>query len=251
MPETMSKSQRYRAQLQAMQDWDAFLLAESNLPGPRSNLELAFVVAELGDEALFLRYLEHAPEQAPVNTPAEFLPVCGVIGLGRFAGPQRPDVLARLRRCANDPRWRMREGVAMALQTLGRSHMDFLLDEMTAWAAGTALEQRAAAAALCEPALLKQPAQVQRVLDILDAITGRMSAAPDRKSEDFKALRKGMAYCWSVAVAALPDAGRPYLEKWCASTDKDIRWLVRENLKKDRLLRIDPAWVETCLQRLG
>ncbi|MBA3873794.1 MAG: hypothetical protein H0X30_32070, partial [Anaerolineae bacterium] len=60
--------------------------------------------------------------------------------------------------------------------------------------------------------------------------------------------RKGLAYCWSVAVAALPEQGKPLMEKWLASSDKDIRWLMRENLKKDRLKRMDSAWVDRSLK---
>jgi hypothetical protein len=34
------------------------------------------------------------------------------------------------------------------------------------------------------------------------------------------------------------------MEKWLASSDKDIQWIMRENLKKARLARMDAAWVE-------
>jgi hypothetical protein len=33
------------------------------------------------------------------------------------------------------------------------------------------------------------------------------------------------------------------MEKWLAVPDKDLRWIMKENLKKDRLKRIDAAWV--------
>ena len=41
--------------------------------------------------------------------------------------------------------------------------------------------------------------------------------------------------------AAAPAEGFGRLEKWAASDDKDVRWIVRENLKKARLARADPA----------
>jgi hypothetical protein len=91
---------------------------------------------------------------------------------------------------------------------------------------------------------LKNPEHARQVLDILDRITQRITENPERKSDGFKALRKGMAYCWSVAVAAHPEAGKPLLEKWAASRDADVRWIIRENLKKDRLARMDAGWVE-------
>ncbi|MCY1247415.1 hypothetical protein D9M72_607440 [compost metagenome] len=57
-------------------------------------------------------------------------------------------------------------------------------------------------------------------------------------------LRQGLGYCWSVAIAASPAEGFRRLERWAASDDKDVRWIVRENLKKARLARADPAAAE-------
>jgi len=33
------------------------------------------------------------------------------------------------------------------------------------------------------------------------------------------------------------------MEKWMANPDKDIRWIMKENLKKRRLVRMDAEWV--------
>ncbi len=114
-------------------------------------------------------------------------------------------LLKTLRRYASDPRWRIREAVAMALQRLGEADMGRLISEMRDWAQGTPLEQRAAAAALCEPRLLGQAKHARAVLSILDRITASIERVDNRLSEDFLTLRKGLGYCWSVAVAALPD----------------------------------------------
>jgi hypothetical protein len=76
-----------------IEDWDAYLLAESGLPGPRANLELAHTVAEIGDEERFLSYLSLSPEEAPTNSPAVFLAVCGAMGLGRLVAEGRRDLL--------------------------------------------------------------------------------------------------------------------------------------------------------------
>jgi hypothetical protein len=77
------------------------------------------------------------------------------------------------------------------------------------------------------------------------------TVANDRKSEAFKALRKGLGYGWSVAVVACPEASEPLLEKWFASEDPDVRWIMKENLKKERLSRMDAAWVEPRRNQLG
>ncbi len=139
----------------------------------------------------------------------------------------------------------------MALQRLGDADIEVLFAEMTAWSSGAPLEQRAAAAAICEPRLLKAPQSVLAALQILDTITGSIADIRDRRSKEFLALRKGLGYCWSVAVAALPDAGKLAMEKWFPSTDKDIRWIMRENLKKNRLVRIDPAWADQWFTTLA
>jgi hypothetical protein len=138
----------------------------------------------------------------------------------------------------------MREGVAMALQRVGDVNMGLLLKEMEKWSKGNWLEKRAAAAALCEPRLLKDKRQVKRVLKLLDAITTALARAKNRKSDEFDALRKGLGYCWSVAVAASPADGKRAMEKWLASDNRDVRWVMRENLKKNRLAKMDAAWVK-------
>jgi hypothetical protein len=247
----VTKADGYRNTLSKLEDWDAFLLQESGLPGPRGNLELAQVVADKGDPALFERYLAYDADQAPTNSPYEFLAFCGVVGLGRLLAEGQTEMLATLRRCASDRRWRIREAVAMALQRLGDVDMDALVQAMTAWGTGTPLEQRAAAAALCEPRLLGQAKHARAVLRILDRITASVRKVENRKSEDFIALRKGLGYCWSVAVAALPDEGKRLMEKWLVDPDRDVHWIMKENLKKNRLARVDASWVKKWQSRVG
>lgn len=247
----MSKADDYRAKLRTLKDWDAYLLKESGLPGPRGNIELAQVVADEGNAALFERYLKFDAARAPTNTPEEFLAFCGAVGLGRLAAQGRTELVQRLRTLASDPRWRMREGVAMALQRVGDQDMPLLLREMKKWSAGNLLEMRAAAAALCEPRLLTKPEQVERVLEILDTITASIVKSKDRKSDDFVALKKGMGYCWSVAAAARPPEGKKRMERWFDSQDPVVVWIMKENLRKNRLARVDPAWVKQSQKRLG
>jgi hypothetical protein len=246
----LSKAEEYRKALRKLNDWDAYLRKHSGLPGPRANLELAQVVAEEGDPELFERYLQFTPAAAPENTPDVFLAVCGVVGLGRLAAEAERKHLPKLRELASDPRWRIRESVAMALQRVGDENMILLLDEMDRWSQGNPLEQRAAAAALCEPRLLNDKGHSRRVLDILDTITASIHSRKDRKNEAFIAFRKGMGYCWSVAVAANPEYGKRRMEKWITSKDKDVLWIMKENLKKSRLIRCDERWVGNMIQKI-
>jgi hypothetical protein len=249
----MGKVEVYREALRALEHWDAFLLEESGLPGRRGNIELAQVVAEQGDLELFLGFLSFGPERAPTNSPHEFLAFCGVLGLGRLLAEGKGELLEMLRLHASDPRWRIREAIAMALQYLGREDMEALLQEMGEWSKGNLLEKRAAAAALCEPSLLHDSRHVEAVLQILDWITASVQQleAENRRGAEFRALRKGLGYCWSVAVVAAPGEGKKMMETWFSSDDKDIVWIMKENLRKKRLARMDAEWVERWKTDLG
>ncbi|MFN8471873.1 MAG: hypothetical protein U0822_06735 [Anaerolineae bacterium] len=245
-----TRESRYSILL-TLDDWDAFLMENSGLPGPRANLELVQAVADLGDRSRFDRWLTLTPEQAPTNTPEVFLVVCGAVGLGRLVAEGDHSLVPRLRVLANDPRWRVREAVAMALQRWGAADMAGLVAEMEDWAAGSRLEQRAAVAALAEPPLLRNPAHAAPVLGIFDHVTASLSGAADRRTDDFRVLRQALGYAWSVVAVAFPDPGLARMERWMASLDPDIRWVMRENLKKSRLTRLDAAWVEQAKDKMA
>ncbi len=223
------RADAYRLELRTLKDWEPYLKKHSGLPGRRANLEL---VQAVGDEADADRLWRLSASSD------EFLALCGTAGLGRVALMEPETVMTWLRELAADPRWRVREGVAMALQRMGRESMPHLLAEMRTWAAGSPFIQRAAAAGLCEPALLKKPGDAVHVLEILDRITTSLAAADERRSEGFRVLRQALGYCWSVGAAAAPESGRTYFEKWLRSTDKDVAWIMRSNLAKARVREI-------------
>ncbi|NLG26663.1 MAG: hypothetical protein GX557_02050 [Chloroflexi bacterium] len=247
----MGRVEQYRATLRSLGDWLPCLRSESHLPGPRGNLELAEAVALEGDERLYRTLLTFRADVAPVNTPDEFLFFCGVLGLGVLLAAGNAATLPELRRHANDPRWRTREAVAMALQRYGRADWTALYAEMRLWAGGSLLERRAAVAALCEPDLLADAHRGRAVLQLLDRVTRSLLAEPERRSEAFGALRRGLGYCWSVAMVASPEDGKAAFEALCPCEDRDVRWVLRENLKKNRLLELDAAWVAELSGRLG
>jgi hypothetical protein len=246
----LNKVDTYRERLRRLDDWEPYLRAESGLPGPRGNIELGRAVAEEGNAELFDKLLSWDANKAPTNSTGEFLAFCGALGLGKFLAEGRTEALEKLRLCANDPRWRVREATAMALQRWGRVDMDAMFAEMGKWAQGSMLEQRAAAAALCEPDLLRVADNVERVLQILDRITTALTLNPDKNNSDYKTLRQGLGYCWSVAVAAYPECGKPYMERWFNCDDSDVRWIMKENLKKKRLERMDPEWTAVWRTKL-
>ena len=227
--------QHYRSELRKRRgEWEPYLKANSGLPGPRANLELVEAVGEEADADLLWRLSASSDE---------FLALCGTAGLGRLAGDDPDAVLGWLKQLAADPRWRVREGVAIALQRMGRGNMPALIAEMEAWSKDGHFVQRAAAAALCEPPLLEKADEVRRVLGILDHITRSMAVTHERKHDDFRVLRQAMGYCWSVAVAANAAAGRPLMEKWLRSADPDVAWIMKSNLGKARMSILGKPWL--------
>ncbi|HEX2645965.1 MAG TPA: HEAT repeat domain-containing protein [Candidatus Dormibacteraeota bacterium] len=220
------KVESYRAELRRLKEWEPYLKRHSGLPGPRANLEL---VQAVGEEADADRLWRLSASQD------EFLALCGTAGLGRIALLEPETVMKWLRELASDPRWRVREGVAIALQRYGSESMPKLIEEMKEWSRDGAYVQRAAIAALCEPPLLKSNEDAVEALVILDHVTRSMAATSDRRSDAFKVLRKALGYCWSVAAAAAPLNARPYLEKWLRSKDKDVAWVMKSNLAKARM----------------
>jgi HEAT repeats len=221
-----TRTDEYRAALRKLKDWEPYLKKHSGLPGPRANLELVAAVVEEADADRLWRLSASTDE---------FLATAGTAGLGRIALMEPETVMAWLRELASDSRWRVREGVAMALQRLGKESMPKLLAEMRAWAHDDAFVQRAAVAGLCEPALLKANEDAVEVLAILDHVTRSLAATKDRRNEGFRVLRQALGYGWSVAAAAAPQNAKPYLEKWLDSADKDVAWVMKSNLGKARM----------------
>ncbi|MFI2753421.1 HEAT repeat domain-containing protein [Cellulomonas sp. P22] len=231
----MGRREEYRAAVADLTgpELDEFLTARSGLPGPRGNLELAAAVADVVDDATVLRL---------AGSDDEYLRLCGVAALGRLAadaeGPELGAVVDRLRQEATDERWRVREAVAIALQRLGDSSPERLRDVVRAWASdGDPLVQRAALAAVCEPRLLRDPETAALALEACESATAFLRRVPPtaRRNPSVRTLRLALGYCWSVAVAADPERGLPRFLALEGSSDPDVRWVDRENRRKQRL----------------
>ena len=240
--------ERYREILRKTKDWDAYLKKESRLPGPRGNLELAHAAALEGTKQIFSRYASLEAGRAPENTPLVFLAFCGVLGLGRLLAEGDPSQERVLRRLAGDPRWRIREAVATGLQFLGDRSWRDLHRLARVWMRGRPLERRASVAAVAEPRLLVPDAAAVSALRLMDQAT--RSLVKDGDGEPRRVLRQALGYAWSVVVAAAPKQGKAAMEGWFASENDDVRWLMRENLGKARLRRLDPKWCAKWEKRL-
>ncbi|MGD8747062.1 MAG: HEAT repeat domain-containing protein [Balneolaceae bacterium] len=249
----MNKIGSYKKELLHLspKNWEEFLMKYSGLPGQRGNLELARAFAETATLMDFKKYVRLDPEEAPENTPEVFLVFCGVLGFGEYLAHYHDGGLLRqLRKRANDPRWRVREAVAMALQTIGRKNSKRLLKYARSWIEGSLLEQRAVIAGFCEPDILRDVEVKDHVFEFLDWATASMIAFDDKKDDAYEVLRKGLSYCWSVAAAEMPEKGKGKIERWIKEKHPVVNRIMRENLKKQRLRKVDPIWVDNMLDKL-
>ena len=238
-------------------DLHAYLAARSRLPGPRANLELAAAFAKAVQDqdrewkalwALCARWTSIPPEEAPTNDAREFPVFCAIRGIGALgaqSSTRAREALAHVRPFARDPRWRVREAVAMAVQDVVEREPGAGLRALEDWIDSEGwLEMRAVAAGLAEPRLLEDAKIARAALDMHQRILRQVRSAEDRGSEEFRTLRQCLADSISVVVAARPDAGFRWMKKLADSKDPDVVWVVKENLKKGRLVSRFPGWVQ-------
>jgi hypothetical protein len=238
----------------------SLLMKNSGLPGPRGNLELAHSFAssvagmhlEEWHWDFLMEMASTSASKAPVNSPKEFLPFCGVLALGAlYAGglprPRRRAALAALKEAASDRRWRVRESCAQGLQLVGEKNPVALREILDGWLPESSLlEKRAIMAALAHPPLLGDAEFALYSLETSRTILASVSRidAKTRKDEAFKILRQGLGYALSVFVAKSPGEGFALLRKFAAIRDSDMAWIIRENLKKKRIADAFPKEVQ-------
>jgi hypothetical protein len=229
-----------------------YLREQSRLPGTRANLELVnslsnlliAIVPEQPDQVwMLLHYLVQDEKTVVSNTPDEFVVLCGVVAFGGCASVRsewHTEVFELMKLFACSKSWRVREGVAMALQRLlpviPQETIEFLIELAKK---GNCFQQRASIAAIAEPSLLQDQPTIEAALTIQRIVLVRLHELPVtvRKREDVRALRQGLGYTLSVVTAATPDQGFELMRDCAGWNDSDINWILRENLKKKRLAK--------------
>ncbi|MDA4128401.1 MAG: hypothetical protein OK422_02930 [Thaumarchaeota archaeon] len=132
---------------------------------------------------------------------------------------------------------RVREAVAIALQKLIRARSSETLGSLVSWINDEDwLAMRAVAAGVAEPVLMKGETP-RKSLELHRKIIVKVAEGSDRKSEEFKILRKTLGYSLSVVTVGSPGEGFKCLRQLVGRKDPDLDWIVKENLKKDRLIR--------------
>ena len=266
MPTTRKPSpiDTYRTHLQQLSDWDDYLRQESRLPGPRANLELLEAVIQAGDGCRFAHLLaldSDVPRRRPAQHARRVPHRLRRRGPGqarrrrrsrvavRAAPPRRRRALA----CARSRRHRPPALGRPRHARPGRRNGELEHRRLARTARRRRRPRRTAPAALCRRASIQPPPSLPIFDTITECIVAAVPAA--RRDPDYQVLRQALAYAWSVLVAANPATCRPAFERWLlqaeSTHDKDLLWIARQNLKKNRLLVLDAAWANSWATRLA
>lgn len=263
----MSKKEKYHIELSGLlknylEMHDKQLILEyfinnSNLPGRRANLELANAFVDISVEFnenlskelwdLCLYLISFDDNKAPTNDPKEFLSFCGTWAIGTI-GASYPEYyyesLILLKKLSTDLRWRMREAVAFGLQKLIMKHPNKTLTEIRHWIEDVNwLTMRAIVAGVAHPSVLINNQLSEIALELHELIFSKIISSDDLSSEEFKILKKGLSYTLSVIVQANPDIGFKFLNDYRYNENKQIQLIIKENLKKKRLMKNFPKEV--------
>ena len=237
-----------------------YLLDHSKLPGRRANLELAWAFADevgalcrdgevslrrsyIATEWLLWELMQRYPPAtfgSDPDSPLQMPQLCSAIAFGEWAAAFQHiergiEVLLEL---ASSPLWRVREAVAMGLQRMLTTRWTSTVRRLRRRQIDlTPYEWRAVAAGLAEPDLLQTTQNALDALDLHYAALAYLRRLPAtmRRHEAVRTLRQGLGYTLSVVVVAAPAAGFAQMQACAAWDDSDIRWVLRENLKKKRL----------------
>jgi hypothetical protein len=223
----------------------------SGLPGPRMNTHVASAFAHdcahkgwLADRLLFDMASLHA-DVAPGATEREFLPVCGVLGLGARAADERKirkKVLALLHDAAEDLRFRVREAVPQALARIGEKMGDALVPELRGWTDGF-FQAAAAILALADPKWLMTLTDAGPVLERLDEAYALVKDAPRSASRypGFKALVDALGAAPAGIAARFGVPVFDQLARWSNTEMPELRGAVEATLRSSRLTGKFPA----------
>ncbi len=236
-----------------MKLWKALAIA-SGLPGTRMNVTLANAFATeaaahgAAADSLLTEMATLDADEAPGATDLEFLPVCGVLGLGLRAAlepKQRPKVLGVLHDASEDLRFRVREIVPFALARIGERAGDALVLEVAPWMDGF-FQAAAVLVAMSRPSWLDAMNDAGPVIERLDEAYGLAKNAT--RSASRYPGHKALVEALGVAPAAL--AGRfgvpvfDMLERWAVTTIPELREAIASNLRGPKLAGRHAADIE-------
>lgn len=224
--------------------WKALGLA-SGLPGTRMNITLANAFATesaahgaAADKLLYEMAALDADE-APGATELEFLPVCGVLGLGHRAALDakvRAKVLPVLHDASEDLRFRVREIVPYALARIGEVAGDALLADVEGWMDGF-FQAAAVLQGMAQPAWTNAMSDADLVVTRLDeayALVKKASRSASRYP-GWKALVEALGIAPGALAVRFGVPIFDMLERWSATEMPELRDAITANLKSTKL----------------
>jgi hypothetical protein len=140
----------------------------------------------------------------------------------------------------------------MGIQKLVAKQSENTLKRLESWIEKNEwLAMRAVAAGIAEPALLRDEQTARGALELHKKIFAQIFVAGERKTAEFRTLRQTLGYSLSVVTCASPIEGFAYMQQIAGSHDADVLWVIKENLKKNRLIRNFPNEVASTKKLLS
>ncbi len=216
------------------------------LPGPRANagVVLAFsnecVARGKKADALVTQMATLDLDAAPGASKYEIIPMCGVAALGARAAADAAAMraLATLHDCAEDLRFRVRDGVAEALARIGEVRGEALVHDLAGWMDGY-FHAAAVLRALSDPKWLTRipVASAATVIERLDEGFELAKNAPRAAARypGFKSLVDALTVAPVEAAARFGVPVFELLVRWSATKDPVLRELVSAILSSKRL----------------
>jgi hypothetical protein len=214
------------------------------LPGPRAN---AGVVAAFANEcsargaradALVTKMATLDVDAAPGASKYEIIPMCGVAALGARAATDAAAMraLATLHDCAEDLRFRVRDGVAEALARIGEARGEALVHDLASWMDGY-FHAAAVLRAMTDPKWLTRIGSAGAVVERLDEGFELVKNAPRAAARypGFKSLIEVLCVAPAEAAARFGVPVFEMLARWSATKDPALREVVTRVLSAPKL----------------
>lgn len=241
---------------------EKLILENSYLPGRMANLKMISSIADVFEETYSISELWYERLEdwlhlnVDGNSPETELALTALDSLGGIYEkvPHNKKVLIEenLLQSLNDQRWRIREVVTESYKRIGNASYTSLirLFKPLLTEDATPLEIRGILATVAHPELLISKEQLifsQEVMENAFNYYFNFDAFKFTK-EDKAILKKGLSFAPSVIISKNPQIGFSFFEKLLENNDtKDIKTIVKENLKKKRLENSYPDEVNKLL----
>ena len=230
-----------------------YLSENSNLPGPRANLTLAYKLAQLASESwpTYTDYLKRCITEWSKDD--EYLRTCRNITLGYILASHSSEehwITPLLYEDNYNSMWRPREAVTLGLEETLRKRPTYTLNLLEGWNNGDLIVLRNTLMILASPPILSENVSVRESLRqyTVEAMN-RIKQDTDSKPKGHDILKKSLGFIISVAVVADPEI-LILIEKWVKSGEKTWRSILISNLKKKRLTRHYPEETSELLKLL-